>query len=59
MIDAKIPRRLRETLPVIYNGADALWVIGYRDSAAYRITGETKSVLIVSIKIGGQTWLNT
>ncbi len=48
MIDAKIPRRLRETLPVIYNGEDALWIIGYRDSAAYRITGETKEVLIIS-----------
>ncbi len=51
MIDAKIPRRLRETLPVIYNEADVLWVIGYRDSAAYWIDGETKVVLIVSVGV--------
>ena len=51
MIDAKIPRRLRDTLPVIYNEADVLWVIGYRDSAAYRITGETKVVLVVTVKL--------
>ena len=54
MIDAKIPRRLRETLPVIYNEEDALWIIGYRDSAAYRSTGETKVVLVVTVKLEGK-----
>lgn len=48
MIDQKIPRELRGQIPLLTEGNHVLWVIGYRISEYYKITGETKSILEVT-----------
>lgn len=48
MIDEKIPRSLREEIPVLAERDHVLWVIGYRISEYYKITTTTETILQVS-----------
>ncbi len=48
MIDAKVPRRMRERIPVLFDGREAMWVTGYRDSGAFRLDGSTELILRVT-----------
>ena len=45
MVDRKIPRALRGTLPVLVDGGGIVWVAGFRVDARARITEETKRAL--------------
>ncbi len=45
MIDEKIPREIREKIPLVTDGSHVLWVIGYRISEYYKITEDTKTVI--------------
>lgn len=45
MIDEKIPKEIRDTIPVVADGSHILWVIGHRISEAYKITDKTKTVI--------------
>ena len=47
MIDEKIPRAERDSLPLLADGAHVLWVFGYRISDAVKITENTQRVLHV------------
>lgn len=47
MIDEKIPRAERESLPLLADGAHVLWVYGYRISDGVKITQNTQRVLHV------------
>lgn len=51
MIDAKIPREIRASVPVIADGSDIMWVVGYRMSEAYKITDETNTVLQIELTV--------
>lgn len=44
-IDEKIPRQLREKIPLIVDNKNILWVVGYRTSNLYKITKDTKKIL--------------
>jgi len=46
-IDAKIPREKRDAICLLTMGAEVVWVIGYRVSGRYCVTGNTKKVLQV------------
>ena len=50
-IDAKIPARQRDTIPLLAEGDHVLWVTGGRISEEYKITQETVNVL--RVKYGG------
>lgn len=52
MIDEKIPRHLRDQIPLLAEGSHVLWVIGYRISEYYKITDDTKMVLEVTLDGG-------
>ena len=55
MIDEKIPRHLRDQIPLLAEGSHVLWVIGYRISEYYKITDDTKTVLeVMGILDGGE-----
>lgn len=49
-IDTKIDRDRREGWPVVACGGEILWAIGLRGSEGYRISEETKTVLILEYK---------
>lgn len=52
-IDQKIPQEERESVLLLADGNHILWIIGYRISAYYKVTAETKNVLSVTIKNKG------
>ena len=51
MIDSKIPERLRDRILMIADGSDIIWIIGYRDSYAYRIGDETTRILKITSEV--------
>jgi tRNA(Ile)-lysidine synthase len=55
MIDKKIPKEVRNQVPLLVEGHHVLWMIGYRISEAYKVTENTKTVLQVNIIEGGKS----
>lgn len=53
LIDAKVPREERDTLPLLADGAHVIWVYGYRISDAVKITENTQQVLHIRRKSNG------
>lgn len=49
-IDEKVPRELREKLPLLVDEKNIIWVIGYRTSEIYKISRDTSKILKVEIK---------
>ncbi len=54
MIDEKIPKEQRNQIQVVADGAHVMWVVGYRISAYYKITCNTKRILQVSVNGGNE-----
>ena len=48
LIDAKIPRQERERVPVLMNGNEIIWVIGYRTSEPFKIRADTNRRLYLN-----------
>ena len=46
-IDQKIPLVAKGRILVVQNGSDIVWVVGYRIDDRYKITNETKQVLVI------------
>ncbi len=49
-IDQKIPRRERDLCPLVVSGDNIAWVAGQRISNGYKITGDTRRVLVLEIE---------
>ncbi len=49
-IDQKIPRYRRDHLPLVTAGDEIVWVVGLRIAQPYRVTGDTRRVLVLSFK---------
>ena len=49
-IGEKIPQAMRDKIPLITDGKHILWVIGYRISAHYKVSKETKKVVKMTIR---------
>ena len=54
MIDEKIPRQERDSLPLLAAGHHVLWVTGYRISAYYKISADTVRILEVTYVPAGE-----
>ncbi|MET3291328.1 UNVERIFIED_CONTAM: tRNA(Ile)-lysidine synthase [Brevibacillus sp. OAP136] len=52
MIDAKVPRHLRDRLPVVVSGDEIIWVPGVRRSSVAVVDGNTTRVLQVEVEYG-------
>ncbi len=48
-IDDKVPKILRDSMPLIADGEEIIWIIGSRLSVNYYVTEETKQVLEIKI----------
>ena len=48
MTNEKIPRAKRDEVPLLADGSHILWVVGHRISNYYKVTDETKKVLIAT-----------
>ena len=46
-IDEKIQSAVRDRIPLLADGSHILWIIGYRISAYYKVTKDTKRILEV------------
>ncbi len=46
-IDEKIPKEKRDLIPLIVNGEDIIWILGYRISNKYKVTEKTKNIIII------------
>lgn len=51
MIDQKIPRQFRDKLPLVVAGKEVIWPAGTRIAEPYKITGESKEVLVLEYKM--------
>ncbi|MGM0653548.1 MAG: tRNA lysidine(34) synthetase TilS [Bacillota bacterium] len=51
LIDQKIPGWKRDSLPLVTAENEILWVVGVRIAHPYRITGSTKRVLLLELKV--------
>lgn len=54
-IDEKIPKDLRDKIPLLVDGENILWVVGYRASELYKVTEETKMILEVEYKFNSSS----
>ncbi len=54
MIDVKIPREQRDSVLLVADGQEIVWVVGYRVSEKYRVNKETKNMIQLEIS-GGYT----
>ncbi|MDE7130464.1 MAG: tRNA lysidine(34) synthetase TilS, partial [Lachnospiraceae bacterium] len=52
MINEKIPKRQRDSMYVLADGAHVLWVPGYRISQGYKVDESTKRILQVQLRGG-------
>ena len=52
--DAKVPKEKRERIGILAVGTQVLWIPGIRGSEAYRVTEETKRVLVATINGGNE-----
>jgi len=46
-IDAKVPRHIRDEVPILTSKGKIAWVVGYRISEEFKVTDKTKKVLRV------------
>lgn len=51
MIEQKIPRHLRDDIKMLVTDRDVLWIIGYRDSSAYRVDESTTTIIEITIEM--------
>ncbi len=54
LVDEKVPVELRDTLAVLAAGSHVLWAVGVRSTEGFRVTENTKQILVVELKKKGQ-----
>lgn len=51
MVTEKIPREIRNSVPLLAEGSHVLWLAGYRISEYYKVCRNTKRILQVQLKV--------
>jgi tRNA(Ile)-lysidine synthase len=55
-INEKVPLKERGQIPLLADGSQILWIVGWRISEAYKVTEQTKRVLIVRAEAVGANY---
>jgi len=50
LVDAKVPRRLRDRVPLLVSGDDVIWVIGHRLDRRYLAGAGSRNILLVRVQ---------
>ena len=58
VLDEKIERYRRDTIPLLAQGNHILWVVGHRISEQFKLSEESKRILEVDITQGEKKWQN-
>lgn len=53
LIDLKIPFNNKADITVLESGGDIIWVVGFRISERYKVTPDTKDILIIEVETSG------
>jgi len=53
-INNKIPANLREELPLIAEGQEIIWIVGFRMNYRYRVSESTSRVLEINVQLSDQ-----
>ncbi|BBF44781.1 tRNA(Ile)-lysidine synthetase [Lachnospiraceae bacterium KM106-2] len=48
-VDNKIPQEIRDQIPLVCDDHHIMWVVGERISEAYKVTEQTKKILVVEV----------
>lgn len=56
-VDSKIPRNERDRVPLLADGQNIIWAVGYRMNENYKVTEHTKNILEVQFKEEGNKWV--
>lgn len=49
-VNEKAPRDERDKVPIVLSGEEILWIAGYRADERFKITSDTKKIVILEIK---------
>lgn len=49
-VDEKVPRRQRDKVPIVTANDHIVWVVGFRIDERFRVTAQTKRVLVLRLK---------
>ena len=52
LIDKKIPRDLREAIPLLCDQQGIIWVVGYRQTERGRISATTRNCIVMEVRTG-------
>lgn len=55
-INEKIPQEKRDDILLVAEGSHVLWICGYRQGCAYKITEHTQQVLEIKVDKGEESW---
>jgi len=50
-VDEKVPRDERDSIPIVISGNDVVWIAGYRADERFKVTEDTKKILMLEIKV--------
>ena len=49
-IDNKIPRDMRDKIPLLVDDENIIWIVGYAMSDLYKVSADTKNTLLIKCK---------
>jgi tRNA(Ile)-lysidine synthase len=53
-VDEKVPRDVRDTVPIVWSGNDIIWIAGYRADERFKPTEQTEKILKLIISSSKQ-----